>query len=160
MAITQNDFNSTKIPGTCKPMNFATLDKFKELQRQMNRVAKVRGFSIIAVDGDIGPGTTSLFNKIFAQSMTCSQIATLAEAYAAQLKAIADQQGVPATVSAPKPASPPSIISPATGAIVPQPASASILDAFQNMGISPTQLMIVGGLAGLVIYKKMKKGRR
>lgn len=158
MAITASDFNSTRVPGTCKPTNFPTLEKFKELQRQLNRVAKVKKLSPIAVDGDIGPGTVSLFNKVVGASVNCSALAVIAEAQAQMFKTLADQAGAPANVATPKPASTPSIVAP-TGALVPQPASASMLDSFKSIGLSNTHLMVLAGVGGLIAFKVMKKKR-
>ena len=60
---------------TCKPANFTALAAFKELQSQANRVAQMKGYKKIAVDGDLGPGTAALVNQILGMSVTCHFIA-------------------------------------------------------------------------------------
>jgi len=159
--ITNADFNSTRFPGKCYATNTATLEKFKELQRQLNRVAKLRGYSLLSIDGYIGPDTIALFTKVYASQQSCSQIALFTEAYIPQIKAMADQGGAPKVVTAPKPATPPAYIPPTSTSLVPQPASASVMDAFAGFGLSSTQLMIVAGLGAFIVYKKfIKKARR
>jgi hypothetical protein len=163
--ISTSDFNSTKYPGVCKPSNFATLAVFKELQYQLNRLAQGLNMPKIAVDGDIGPGTIKLVSAIGAQRLlvdasTCVSIATKADTLTSVAKQQATALGVPDKISAPSPPQTPSIITPA-GAIVPQPAAASLSDAFRNMG-TPTLIALgVGVVAvGYVVAKDMKKKGR
>lgn len=158
MAITNADFNSTRFPGKCYATNAATLEKFKELQRQLNRLASIRGWTMTEVDGYIGPATIELFTKVYG-AQSCSQIALFTEAYIPQVKALADQGGAKATVTMPKPASPPAYIPPGSTTLVPQPATSSALDMFAGVGLSSTHLMLIGGgIVAIMVLKKRKGG--
>lgn len=147
--------------GNCKPTNFETLAKFKELQTQLNRAAHAKGLPKIAVDGDIGPGTLALMAKLGVSAATsCATVAPIAEALAVQMRETADNAGVPTKVSSPAPPVAPSIVNATTGAITPQPTSASIMDAFNRMGT--TELIIaaavLGGGAYFLLGKKKRRG--
>lgn len=153
-------FNSTKYPGTCKPSNKSTLDVFRELQRQLNRVAQLRGLGKIAVDGDIGPGTVSLANKALGAPANCTTIAASADGYANQAKIMADNGGAPATVASPVPIRPSTIVNAVTGVEVIAPRAGiggSVVDAWKNL--TPVGkvagLAIAGGL-GYYLYKRMR----
>lgn len=102
------------IPGVVKPMDAATLDLFKELQRQLNRVAQAKGYPKIDVDGRIGPGTVKLYQRAFNQTnLTPDTVALVASSVVQSAKALADQAKVPATVPGPVvPLSPPSTANP------------------------------------------------
>ncbi len=65
---TADNFNSTKYPGTCKPIDAATLAFVMDFQRQLNRVAQKLNFPKIAPDGSIGPATLALFRLVQAAS--------------------------------------------------------------------------------------------
>lgn len=156
-------WNSTKAPGTCKPSDFSTLAKFKALQEQMNRVAKMKGFPTIAVDGDLGPGTVSLFNKILGGNAACGNIAGYVSTYTAQFNALASSLGAPASVPAPKPTTAPAIVN-AAGATVPAPPGASnpmVASVYDAFGGSPVLAVagvaIVGGIAYLLLKKKKRR---
>jgi hypothetical protein len=148
--------------GICKPTNFETLAKFKGLQNQLNRVAQVKGLTKIAVDGDIGPGTLRLLAATGVTATSdCSAVAIIAEPLTVQVQAVANAAGAPEKVSSPAPAATPSIVNVTTGLTVPQPAAASVSDAFGRM--SQTQMVIaavaIGGVAYLALGKK-KRARR
>jgi hypothetical protein len=144
----------------CKPRNFETLDKFKALQTQLNRGAEAKGVAKIAVDGDIGPATVKLLAAVTggSASASASSIALVAEALTAQVKSIADQAGIPSKVSSPKPATTPAIVN-AAGAIVPQPVSASAMDAFNRMSTMELAIagIVLGGGAFLLLGKKKRR---
>ncbi len=149
--------------GVCKPTNFETLAKFKALQSQLNRVAQVKGLTKIAVDGDIGPGTLRLLSATGVTATgDCTAVAIIAEALTAQVQAVANAAGAPEKVSSPAPASTPSIVNVTTGIVTPQPAAASVSDAFGRM--SQTQMIIaaaaIGGVAYLTLGKKRRARRR
>jgi len=163
-SISASDFNSTKFPGICKPTNFDALDKFKEMQRQLNRIAQVKRMTMIAVDGDIGPSTLRLVQSTGPYMMvphvgvdpaSCSFVAMNALVIAAQAKSAADAAGVPAKISQPRPSSPPSIVTP-SGAIVPQ--KTSIFDAFENMS-TPMMLVLGAAVVGGAYYFTRKNGK-
>lgn len=153
-------FNSTKYPGICKPSNKYTLDAFKELQRQLNRVAQLRGLAKIGVDGDIGPGAVGLANKALGAPASCTSIASSAPGYASQAKIMADSGGAPATVAGPLVIKPSTLVNAATGVEVIAPSSgiaANVGNAFANM--SPiAKLAAVGILGGIGYY--VWKGRK
>jgi hypothetical protein len=161
------NFNSTAIPGVCKATNQTTLDLFKDLQRQLNRVISVGGnitlanTKMLGIDGEIGPNTVAAMTAVFPDgSWSCASIAAGADAWLADVKLLADQAGAPASVSSPSPASTPSIINPATNKPQPQPKSDSVMDFFKNM--STTQMLVgaaavVGGAFFLVKPKRSRK---
>ncbi len=159
--VSATDFVSRS--GVCKPTNFETLTKFKALQKQLNRAATGAGLQTIAVDGDIGPGTVKLLALVQGGAqMSCSAIAIAAEGLTPQLKSIADQAGVPASVSSPKPAAPlPAVVNATTGVLTPQPATASVLDAFNRLSSTEKLLAVavIGGGAYVLLGKKKRRGR-
>jgi len=160
------NWNSTKVPGTCKPSDFTTLAKFKALQEQVNRVLHMKGLAKIAVDGDFGGGTVAAFNRAMGASVgSCAALAGSVTSYTTAVKAAANLLGAPAKVSGPAPITPPSIVN-ATGNLVVAPpgagtaVGASLLDSFRNAG---TPALVAGagiaaGLAYLLIFSKPKGG--
>jgi hypothetical protein len=80
------------------------VSKFKDLQAQLNRIAAVKGFSRISVDGYIGPGTLSLYKK--ATGITIGSVNTMAQfllapgsGVTAKVRSIADAAKAPSSVS-------------------------------------------------------------
>ena len=156
-------WNSTKVAGTCKPSDFGTLAKFKALQEQMNRVASKKNYATIPVDGDLGPGTVALFNKILGGNAACSNIAAYVSTYTAQFNALASALGAAASVPAPKPTTAPAIVN-AAGTTVPAPPGAgnpvlaSVYDAFGGSPVvAVAGVAIVGGIAYVLLSKKRKR---
>lgn len=177
------------VGGIAKPTDQATLDLFKELQRQLNRVASKKGIYTIAVDGDIGDGTKALAVKVQAAAavdrnlwasapsdtlkadiidklttlaatkMSVESIAQNAIGIYANVKAYADQLAAPPSVPSPKPASPPAVYNLATGTAVPQAASASLVDGWRNLGTG-AQLGIIGALGVAAVFMIPKKKKR
>jgi hypothetical protein len=166
-SITAADFAQSG--GVCKPKNFIALNYVKELQRQMNRVAQMKGFGKISVDGSIGSGTQGLLKKI--QSVTtgvmgtttsCIGVAADADVIGDQVRVAADGMGAPATVSGPATGSSASQIALANGKIATVPGTGDgIMGAFTSLG-DTEKLVMVGLLGGIgyVIYKGKKRGRR
>jgi hypothetical protein len=160
-------WNSTKIPGTCKPSDFATLAKFKAFQEQLNRVAQVKGYPKIAVDGDIGPGTVALALKVTGSNTAASSCATIAgniTALTTAVMAVANTLSAPAKVSGPAPVTPPSIVNAAGQIQVAPPGAgnsigASIYDTFDKLG-TVGKLAAVGILGGIGYFVIVKKKRR
>jgi lysozyme family protein len=173
------------VGGIAKPTTAGTLELFKELQRQVNRVAKAKGFPAIGTDGDIGPGTVAAVQAVQSAAKAELTAGVLADTRAATgvalirsstadgiasnglnagyIKGYADQLGVSSSVASPKPATPPAIYNPATGTSTPQSTTASALDAWRALG--STSQMAVAGVGGLLAFmlltrKKRKKGRR
>ncbi len=158
-------WNSTKIPGVCKPSDFSTLAKFKALQEQINRLAQVKGTPKIAVDGDLGAGTVSAYNKAMGTGLSsCSQLAGAVSAFTAQVRMAADSAGAPSRVSGPAPTTAPSIVTPAGSLVVAPPGAgnpmaASVYDAFGSLGGigKIAALGIAGGIGYLLLKKKRRK---
>lgn len=160
--IDASNFNSTKYPGICKPMNRETLDQVVEMQNQLNRVAQNKGLPKIAPDGDVGPGTVGLVNKVkeivldlATNTSTCMGVAMNADLIASNAKMFADTAGVSATVSAPIPPRPPSFIAP-TGVEIAAPGAA----ASAAGGMSTTTMLLIGAVIIGAGYFLSKKGRR
>ena len=115
--IDPSNFNSTKFPGSCYATNKPTFDQFAFLQQQINRVSKMRGFPLIAIDGNIGPGTVAALMRIgglTASAATCSMVAVQADLYGANTRFMADAIQAPAYVVPPRPVKPPSFFDPRT----------------------------------------------
>jgi len=151
------------IAGVAKPMDVATLDLFKELQRQLNRVAQAKGFTKIDVDGRIGPGSVKLYQKAFGSSTTSDGLATAAASVQQSAKSIADLASVPATVPGPTiPLSPPSTANPdgtvadppGVGILALIPGLAAMLPG-GNLGF----LVAIGAVAGGAYFLSKKKGK-
>lgn len=180
-----SDWNSTKYPGVCKPTNFGSLAKFKELQTQLNRVAHAKGISKIAVDGDLGPGTVKVVAQIGSASVAdlskpgslgvyasvvkgyatsapdCSTIAARADTLAGAMKRYADALGVGQEVSSPAPARPSSIIT-SSGEVTAPPeyqGSASGPIGSMTAGQKVFAGLALGGIAYYMFGKK-KRGKR
>jgi hypothetical protein len=156
-----SDFNCTRIAGVCKPTNTNALAIVQEAQRQLNRIAQAKNLTKISVDGDVGPkmltlaqkalGTGGVTNSVISLALNIDNVVPLA-------KSLADQAGVPQKISQPVQITTPSIIPPGASAPVPVPAAGGM---FSGLGLSQTQMLILGGLGALIVYKKfIKKGRR
>lgn len=166
------------VGGVCKPNDLATLNLFKEVQRQCNRIASKKSFvPKVGVDGEIGAGTLASIVQIQAaakadlkalqdlarnpdprpataialiRSSTCTGVASDAIRVASSLKGYADQlQSLPSAPS-PAPSKQPEIYNPVTQTSSPQPTSASLLDAVRNL--STTQQLAAGAALGAVAY--------
>jgi len=158
-------WNSTKYPGTCKPSDFATLAKFKALQEQLNRVAQVKGFTKIAVDGDFGPGTVDLAKKVSqSNTLTCSALAGSVTTFTASFAALATSLSAPAKVAGPAPIKPPSIVNAAGNVVIAPPGSgnpiaASLYDSVSGLGTVGVvaAVGIAGGIGYLLFFKKKRR---
>ena len=167
------DFISTRgadlqfkvVSGVCKPMNEPTLRVVQDLQRQMNRVAQVKGFTKLQVDGDIGSNTVSLLKSVKAaaggrvttDTTSCSTVGPSAKVAAAEVKAFADSIGAPSSTSAPALTSQPSIVTPA-GLVKPVAASAGLIDAVKGMPL-PMKVAFGGIMAGIGYFVFFDKPR-
>lgn len=180
--VSSDSFNSTKYPGICKPSNVSTLATFKRCQTQMNRVASVKGIPTIAVDGDIGPGTVSLFSKIkpdlalhataifnvgaaakiTATSASCSAIASIADVIADIADTYADYLKAPTNPPAPKPTKPPVLVDSKTGIEKPAPMGAGLFAAWEASSTTTkvAALAVAGGLVFVALGGKALKRRR
>jgi hypothetical protein len=164
--LSSGDFNCTSFPGVCKPTNFPALDIVRTLQQQCNRIAQVKGFTKAAVDGDVGPGTVALVNKIATLGIGISgsapTIAASADILTQDIQAAADAMGAPSSVPGPA-GNPPSIIT-KSGKQIAAPPPNPLTDALNNLlgGMSSTQKLVLGGIGvGLVVaLVGMSKKRR
>ncbi len=150
----------------CKAANLTALNYVKELQRQLNRVAQVKGLGKIGVDGEVGPGTLALFTKVQAAAgagqiagtpTSCMGVAPDADVLGAQVKAYADSLGAPATVSAAFTAHAATIIKP-NGQEV---AAAGLFDTFSRLpGLEQFAVVAVfGGIGYMLLTGKKRKGK-
>jgi hypothetical protein len=155
--------------GGCKPTNLTALTYAKNLQSQLNRVAQVKGFGKIGVDGEIGPGTQALFAKvqtaaggsqIMGSPSSCMGIAPDVDVLGAQVQGYADSIGAPLTVSPSQLAvKAPTIVRP-NGEEV---AETGLFGAFgQLQTIEKVAVLgVVGGIGYLLFTaKKKRKARR
>jgi hypothetical protein len=147
--------------GVCKAVDFPALNAAKNLQSQMNRVAFVKGFNKITVDGDIGPATITLLKQVQSASgqtvggdtSSCVGVASSCDVIANQVTMFANNIGAPATV--PQATSSGSINTKSGLTLKPPGASAAgdILGAFG--GLSTIQQVAVVAVGGFVIYQLM-----
>lgn len=163
---TASDFKA--IAGVCKPTNFPALELSKELQRQLNRVAKAKGFTRVVVDGAIGAGTLALFKQVQALTKgalmgdpsSCMGVAPDVDVLAAQAKQFADSINAPADGGGPLSLSPPTIVNPATGQTASKGGVAGgVLDAFSNMG-TIEKIGVAAALGAAAYYAFGKKRRK
>lgn len=156
----------TAVAGVCKPQNFPALEAARELQRQLNRVAQMKGWSKASVDGAIGPGTLALFKKVqqvaagsvMGDPSSCMGVAPDVDVLGAQVRAVADTLGAPATVSGPLSLAPPTIVTKSGKTIV--APDAGLLGSVASMsGIEKLALLGVAGGIGylLLTHKKRRK---
>jgi hypothetical protein len=152
--------------GICKPMTFAALAAFKNVQTQLNRIAKAKGWPAIGVDGALGPSAVALFNRAVptmnsvmgyhhTADWTCDAIALQATNMGAALKATADR--LPAATVAGGGSSSGSG-SPGGAYVPPGPPPPTGMDSLMN---NPWALggMALGGFL-IVNDKGAKKARR
>jgi hypothetical protein len=177
LGATEEGFCSTSNPqgsckplaGVCKPMTTEALSQFKDLQNQLNRVAQVKGYSKIWVDGRIGKDTLALYNKVQALGLvflsrygTCDELssATLRGVTIPLARRAADDLGAPATVAG-RALARPSSADP-SGGMPKDPPALAITDQIFNMISSPMGLLIAVGLGygAYRLVKGKKKGKR
>jgi hypothetical protein len=152
----------------CKPTNLTALNHAKYLQQQLNRVAQAKGFPKVGVDGEIGPGTLSLFGKVQAAAggsvimgspLSCMGVAPDADVLGAQVHGYANSIGAPAVASQALAVKAPTIVRPSGQEV----SETGIMGAFGQL---PTiEKLAVVGVAGGIGYllltaKKKAKGGR
>lgn len=163
---TAADFSS--VNGVCKPANFPALNAVRELQRQMNRVAKVKGYGAVAVDGAVGPDTLALFRRVQAASAgsvmgdasTCINVAADSDVLGGQVKDLADALGAPATVPDPVTLSVPTVRT-KSGKTIAAPdsgvmGSLAMLSPFEKLALAG----LAGGIGYLLLSRTKKKESR
>lgn len=162
---TASDFKV--VGGVCKPTNFPALELAKELQRQLNRVAKAKGFTRVVVDGAIGSGTLVLFKQVqgltkgslMGDPSSCMGVAPDVDILGVQAKEFADSINAPADGGGPISLTPPTIVNPATGQTASKGGLAGgVLDAFNGMGT--IEKIAVAGALGAAAYFAFGKKRR
>ena len=151
-------FNSTKVPGICKPMDRMTLEVVIDMQKQLNRSAHGAGIANrISTDGDVGPATGKLLGQVISKlsglppmnTSSCAGFSPHSREIANAAATFADKAGVPKTVSSLPPTKVPSFVDPKTGLDVKVPtAGAGILGAFTSMS-TPMKLAFAGILGGI-----------
>lgn len=155
------------VAGICKPQNFPALDAVREFQRQLNRVAQVKGFRKTAVDGAVGPATLALFRlvqsasagAVLGDASSCMGVAPDVDVIGAQIKTLADGLGAPATVSGPVSITPPTIVT-KSGKTVVAP-DAGFVGAVATMStVEKLALLAVAGGLGYLLLNNKKKRRR
>lgn len=165
---TTSSADFTAVSGVCKPKNFPALKTTQEMQRQLNRVAQVKGYSKISVDGAVGPGTLALFQKVQAISAgqvmgdpsSCMGVAPDVDVLGAQIKTLADGMGAPATVSDPISIVPPTIQT-NSGKKVPVPDSGIWASLAALSGIEKVALLgVAGGLGYLAFTSGIGGGKK
>lgn len=153
--------------GVCKPADRKTLDAVADLQKQLNRCAAVKGFTRIAVDGDLGNATLTLFRQVQSNSgfsvigdaTNCMTLGAGIDGALASTQSFADRLGAPnsGNVASPPPATTPSFVNPVTGqeTKVPNPGSGF----FGNIS-TPMKLAIGGvglGIGYLLFFDKKRR---
>lgn len=156
-----------KMVGTaCKPMNFPALAATRELQNQLNRVAQVKGFGKISADGAVGPSTLALFRQVQAVAAgsvmgdpgSCMGIAPDVDVLGAQVRAVADTLGAPATVSGALSLVPPTIVTKSNKVVAaPDPGIMGSLSSLSQ--IEKLALLAVAGGLGYMAFTRQKKRR-
>lgn len=152
--------------GICKPANFPALNAVRELQRQLNRVAQVKGLAKTTADGAVGPATLALFRQVQSSSAgavmgdpsTCMGVAPDVDVLGAQVRAMADTLGAPATVSGPLALVTPTIVTKSGKTLV--APDAGLLGSLG--ALSTVEKIALLGVAGGIGYLLMnrRKGRK
>ena len=158
-AVEPSDFVS-RAGGICKPTNQETLDKVRDFQHQLNRVAYARKAKMIAKDGDVGPATLAALQAALGVTTDCMTAAMRIDTLASQANQLATSLGAPDEIPGePIPAKRPTFVNVATNvevAAAPQPG-ASALDSVKNLGV-PTLLALGVAVVGAGYYLT-KKGK-
>ncbi len=138
------------VNGVARPVDSVALGNFKAFQQELSR------FGALRVDGDIGPATVKLYNKVVSGSWTAAQIATGIPANTLALMTMANSTGKPPAAALPpsKPVSKPD------GTVVegnpPPYTPETMLDSAMGFVTSPMGLMAGAAVIGLVLWKKGK----
>jgi hypothetical protein len=151
-----------KVVGTvCQPTSTQVLDRYYEFQRQLNRIAEVKGYSKIWVDGRIGPATLKLYSQATGGSLipNCSQLAVqLNTRVLSDLRAKADALNAPAVVKEPVTAAfVPKSTANSDGTVDNPPGFLLSLfgDSLFSMLAGPAGLVVAAGM-GFAAYKLAK----
>lgn len=155
----------TSVNGACKPSNFPALAMVQEFQSQLNRVAQMRAFSKIAVDGAVGPATLALFRlvqsaaggSVMGDPSSCMGVAPDVDVLAAQIRAFADTLGAPTIVAGTLSIAPPTILTKSGKTVVPPNAgiagSLATLSSMEKVAL----VGVLGGIGYLMLHKPKKR---
>lgn len=155
----------TVVGGVCKPTNFPALAAVRAFQGQLNRVAQMKGFTKIAADGSVGPATLTLFRQVqsvaagsvMGDGSSCMGVAPDVDVLAAQIAALADGLGAPATVSGALTLRPPTIVT-KSGLPVAAPDAGLTAELAKLSGIEKIAIV---GLGGAILYLTLgRHGKR
>lgn len=138
------------VNGIAKPTNCTALEAFQAFQTQLAR------FGALRVDGDIGPATVKLYNKVSGGPFTAAQIATAIPGNTMLLKLKADGESKPA--AKPIPPSRPAVKDGVVVEMNPPPYTPeTLMDTVMGFVTSPMGLLAGAGVVGLLIFMKRKK---
>ena len=131
--------------GICKPMDFATLEKYKTLQRELNRLLKLDNKSLLDVDGRIGPKTVSALSNYVGGYTHCDQVAGSIDSVISLVKGKVGMRAAPVVADPPRSKDVASKYDPTTKMVVHPPQGAGFLGM-------PWWLLLTAGVAGYLIY--------
>ncbi len=139
------------VNGIAKPIDKEALENFKAFQQELSR------FGALRVDGDIGPATVKLYNKIANAVQTAAQIATGIPLLTGALKLKASNEGKPAA----KPLPPSRPVQKSDGtwteANPPGYTPETFVDTAMGFVTSPWGIGAAAGVVGLLIFLKRRK---
>lgn len=167
--VTTSAADFVTVGDVCRPQNFPALNAVRAFQRQMNRVAHLKGFGKIIPDGAVGPSTMALFRRVQAASSgsvmgdpsSCMGVAPDVDVLGNQIKDFADALGAPVMVSDPIASAlvPPTIITKSGKTLV--APDAGLLGSLSALsGIEKVALVGVAGGIGYLLITGKKKRRR
>jgi hypothetical protein len=175
--------NYVKVKGVALATNATALERLKDLQRAANRVAAIKGFTVVVPDGKIGNMTVGLLKQImgtlaafpspspqYVQDLAVFSVGdSLVVANNSQrltdlIGKVADAYSAPAVVPTPPPSSPPVIVTPGPTLDSPMKISnqgmgASLSDVFARMSTIQKAGLAAGlvGIGALAYYTTKKK---
>jgi hypothetical protein len=147
------------VGNTCKARNFPALAMVKEFQSQLNRVATAKKLPKVAVDGEVGPATLSLFRAVQAASggallgnpATCMGVAPDVDVLGADIKQFADTLGAPVFVTPPISLKAPTVVT-KSGLHVVAPNSGIAGSLATLSGPTRIALLAVAGGVGYMLF--------
>ncbi len=146
--------------GLAKPTTATALAKFKEVQFQLNRIAAVKGYAKIGVDGVIGSKTVALYNKAMGKSVNsldvfAGAILAAGSGVIQSVRMAADSARAPATTSSP----PSKYRTPTINANGSIDSSQGPLSFVPDILWSPLGLVAVGGI-GFFTFKMLTSKKK
>jgi hypothetical protein len=128
-------------------MDFATLEKYKTLQRELNSLLKLDGKSLLLVDGRIGPKTVSALSNYVGGYSHCDQVAAAIDAVIASVKTNVLGRNAPPVADPPRSKDAASKVDPKTGEMTHPPDT-------QTAGLfgMPWWMLLAAGITGYLVY--------